>query len=322
MPESRTGASTRRSGASAPTPTSKRTWSLPLPVQPCATIAGAVPRGRGDESLDDHRPGQRGDQRVAVHVERAGAQRGQAEPAGELVAQVEHLGLDGAAGERALADHVQVLAALADVGGHGDHLGAGPLGDPADRHGGVQAAGVGQDDTLGHGTPRSRGGCGLLGARRGARAVAGPGQGRAVAAAASGGSPGRLGRPRGRPQLAGDHRSAGPRPRRGGRGHAAAPRPPRRRPRPRRPPARCHRRRWSRARRQGRPGRSPRRGSGRRRAASAAPPGCRSPPPRRAARRAAGTAWAASCPRSAAPAAGRRPRAPRTPADRRPPPAP
>ena len=38
MPESRTGASTLRSGASAPMPTSNRTWSLPLPVQPCATV--------------------------------------------------------------------------------------------------------------------------------------------------------------------------------------------------------------------------------------------------------------------------------------------
>ena len=38
MPESRTGAITLRSGASAPMPTSKRTWSLPLPVQPCATV--------------------------------------------------------------------------------------------------------------------------------------------------------------------------------------------------------------------------------------------------------------------------------------------
>jgi hypothetical protein len=36
--KSRTGASTFRSGASAPTPTSNRTWSLPLPVQPCATV--------------------------------------------------------------------------------------------------------------------------------------------------------------------------------------------------------------------------------------------------------------------------------------------
>ena len=38
MPESRTGAITSRSGASAPMPTSKRTWSLPLPVQPWATV--------------------------------------------------------------------------------------------------------------------------------------------------------------------------------------------------------------------------------------------------------------------------------------------
>ena len=35
IPESRTGAMTVSSGASAPMPTSKRTWSLPLPVQPC-----------------------------------------------------------------------------------------------------------------------------------------------------------------------------------------------------------------------------------------------------------------------------------------------
>ena len=38
MPESRTGASTLSSGARAAMPTSNRTWSLPLPVQPCATI--------------------------------------------------------------------------------------------------------------------------------------------------------------------------------------------------------------------------------------------------------------------------------------------
>src|SRR5260370_4548425 len=37
MPHSRTGATTWRSGARAAVATSKRTWSLPLPVQPCAT---------------------------------------------------------------------------------------------------------------------------------------------------------------------------------------------------------------------------------------------------------------------------------------------
>ena len=39
MPHSRTGASTSRSGARARVDTSKRTWSLPLPVQPWATAS-------------------------------------------------------------------------------------------------------------------------------------------------------------------------------------------------------------------------------------------------------------------------------------------
>ena len=46
----------------------------------------------------------------------------------------------------------EVLAALADVDGDGDHLGTGGLGDPADADGGVQAAGVGEDDALSHGS--------------------------------------------------------------------------------------------------------------------------------------------------------------------------
>ena len=134
----------------------------------------AVPPGGGDQRLDDHRPGQRRDERVALHVERAGPQRGQAVVVGEVLAQVEHLGLDGAAGERALADLLQVLAALADVGGDGDHLGTGLLGDPADGDGGVQASGVGEDDTLGHGcllglARRRRAGC-RVGGQAGVRA--------------------------------------------------------------------------------------------------------------------------------------------------------
>ena len=108
-------------------PTSKRTWSLPLPVQPCATTVGAVLAARRDEVAHDERAGQRRHQRVAVHVERVGAQRGQAVLLGELVAGVGDLGLDGAAGERALADDLEVLAALADVGGDRDDLGAGHL---------------------------------------------------------------------------------------------------------------------------------------------------------------------------------------------------
>ena len=44
MPESRTGANTLTPGASAARPTSKRTWSLPLPVQPCETIVAPYSR--------------------------------------------------------------------------------------------------------------------------------------------------------------------------------------------------------------------------------------------------------------------------------------
>ena len=42
MPESLTGAKTRTSGASAARPASNRTWSLPLPVQPWATMLAPV----------------------------------------------------------------------------------------------------------------------------------------------------------------------------------------------------------------------------------------------------------------------------------------
>ena len=44
MPQSRTGASTARSGASAATAVSNRTWSLPLPVQPWATAPASYSR--------------------------------------------------------------------------------------------------------------------------------------------------------------------------------------------------------------------------------------------------------------------------------------
>jgi hypothetical protein len=119
MPESRTGASTLSSGASAPMPTSNRTWSLPLPVQPCATVVAPW-------------------YRAPVHVEGVGLEGRQAVLVGELVPDVRDDRLDRATRERALADDVEVLAALADVARDGDHLGPGLLGDPADGNGGVQ----------------------------------------------------------------------------------------------------------------------------------------------------------------------------------------
>ena len=52
------GRCTFRSGPRFAMPTSKRTWSLPLPVQPWATVVAPM-RGGLDEVPDDHRPGER-----------------------------------------------------------------------------------------------------------------------------------------------------------------------------------------------------------------------------------------------------------------------
>ena len=148
--KSRTGAMHRSSGASAWMPTSNRTWSLPLPVQPCATVVAPILRRRLHEVLDDQWPGQRRHQRVAVHVEGLRLERGQAVLLGELVPGVGDDRLDRTAGQCALADLLEILTALADVHGDGDDLGAGLLGDPADAHRGVQAPGVGQYDPVRH----------------------------------------------------------------------------------------------------------------------------------------------------------------------------
>ena len=66
---------------------------------------GAVPAGRRDEVLDDHRPRERRDQRVLALVQRVGPQRGHEEVARELLARVDDLDLDRAGRRGALADH-------------------------------------------------------------------------------------------------------------------------------------------------------------------------------------------------------------------------
>ena len=112
--------------------------------------AAAVLARGGHQVLDDQRAADRRHQRVAVHVERVGLDGRQAVLVGELVAGVDDDGLDRAAVQRALADDLHVLAALAEVDGDGDDLAAGLLADPADRHRGVQTAGIRQDDAFGH----------------------------------------------------------------------------------------------------------------------------------------------------------------------------
>ncbi len=49
-----------------------------------------------------------------------------------------------------LRKDLEVLAALADIGGHGDDFGPGLLLDPFDRHGGVEPARVGEYHALSH----------------------------------------------------------------------------------------------------------------------------------------------------------------------------
>ena len=124
-------------------------------MQPCATVEAPWCAGGVGEVLDDQRPRQRRDQRVAVHVERVGPQRRQAEVLGELVAGVGDDRLDRPAVQGALADDLQVLAALPDVDGDGDHLAPGLLRDPADGDGGVETSGVRQHDPLAHCSPSS-----------------------------------------------------------------------------------------------------------------------------------------------------------------------
>ena len=104
MPLSRTGAMHRQLGGER----------LDADLEPhlVVALAGAavadrvgVERPRGvDEVADDQRPGQRGDQRIAVHVERVGVHRRDDEVAGELLPGVDDDRLDRAAGEGALPD--------------------------------------------------------------------------------------------------------------------------------------------------------------------------------------------------------------------------
>src|SRR6478752_296642 len=146
MPQSRTGASTARSGASAATAVSNRTWSLPLPVQPWATAVA----GNRHQMPPDQRPRERGYQRVAAFVERARLQYRQHVVGGELLARVDHLDVAGAGGERAGGDRLGVDA-LADVDQQGDHVGVVLVGQPAQGDRCVEAAGIGKNDGVFHG---------------------------------------------------------------------------------------------------------------------------------------------------------------------------
>ena len=118
---------------------------------------GAVAAGLGHQVLDDDRARQCRHQRVLALVLGVGQQCGHTEVLGHLDPGVDDGGLDGAGGQRPVADGVPVLAArlggLADIDGHGDHLDALVLHQPPHGHGGVETPAVGQHHTLGHRAP-------------------------------------------------------------------------------------------------------------------------------------------------------------------------
>ena len=150
IPQVRTGAITSRSGASARVDTSKRTWSLPLPVQPWATASAPCAFAARDEVLHDHGPRQRRHQRVAVLVQALAASAGmQYSSAYSSRASTTIASMAPAASARRLHDLV-VLGGLADVDGQRDDLDAEVVDHPAHGDGRVEATAVGEDDALGH----------------------------------------------------------------------------------------------------------------------------------------------------------------------------
>ena len=100
-----------------------------------------------DQLPRNQRPAERRPHWIAVFVDRVGLERRQDVVARELLADVEHVGADGAAGERAIA-HVLELLPLTEVQRDGHDLGAVFLGQPWNGDGGIEAAGIRQHDPV------------------------------------------------------------------------------------------------------------------------------------------------------------------------------
>ena len=134
---------------------SNRTWSLPLPVAPCA-IASAPRLMRDlDQPLGDQRPRDRRAEQIDALVERVHAEHRKNEIAHEFFAQIldvdlldaEHLGL--------LARRLELLA-LAEVGGERHHLAVIGRLQPFQDDRGVEPARIGEHDLFDvarHGKP-------------------------------------------------------------------------------------------------------------------------------------------------------------------------
>ncbi len=122
---------------------------------------GALGAGDFDLPLGDQRPRDRGAEQVDVLVHRRGAQHRKDEVADELLAQVVDVDLRRAARFRLPAHRLELLA-LAEVGAEGHHRHLIALDQPLEDDGGVEAAGVRENDLLGfdvHGRPSREKAC-------------------------------------------------------------------------------------------------------------------------------------------------------------------
>ena len=107
---------------------SKRTWSLPLPVAPWAMASAPVSRGDLDQAFGDQRPGDRGAEQIDALVKGIGAEHRKDEIADEFLADILDIDLADAQHLGLAPRRLQFLA-LAEIGGEGHDLAA--IGCPA-----------------------------------------------------------------------------------------------------------------------------------------------------------------------------------------------
>ena len=102
------------------------------------------------QPLGDQRPGDAGAEQVLAFVDRVGVEHGEYEVAHELLGEILHVDLAHAQRVRLLPRRFHLLA-LTDIGGESDYFGSVGLLQPPAHHRGVEAAGVGESDLVGHG---------------------------------------------------------------------------------------------------------------------------------------------------------------------------
>ena len=100
------------------------------------------------ESLGNERTGDGGAEEVAVFIDGCGTDHGEDEVPGHFLTQVENVGFLGAGFVGLLLNTGEILG-LAEVGCHGDDVAVVGVDEPFENDGGVEAAGIGEDDFAG-----------------------------------------------------------------------------------------------------------------------------------------------------------------------------